>query len=436
MSKINILSPFQKFIKIEGSSGILLLITTIIALVWANSPLGDSYRAIWEYKIGITATSFELYKPLILWVNDGLMAIFFFLIGLEIKREFYIGELNSFKKLAFPLLGALGGLVVPVALFLILNSDPETYNGWGIPMATDIAFSLAVLNVLGRRVPLSLKIFLTAFAIVDDIGAVLAIAVFYSGDIHLIYVGAALALLGLLYGLTSRGYYSKYLIIFSGIVIWFLFLKSGVHPTLAGILLAFSVPVRQRIDTSKFIDNLSEITKRIEISKVLNKPILSNEQIGHIDDLENWINKYQSPLQRSEHRLHDWVAYFIIPIFALANAGVELSGGMEWDMVLISNIAICLILGKSIGISLVVLIAKKMKLIKIPEDITIQHIIGVSFLAGIGFTMAIFISNLAFAGNPAYIDSAKVGILIGSFISAIIGYIILRWSITPVTVDG
>ena len=435
MSRSKFLSPFQKFVKIEGFSGILLLITTIIALVWANSPLADSYRAIWEYKVGVTTTDFELYKPLILWVNDGLMAIFFFLIGLEIKREFYIGELNSLKKLAFPLFGALGGLTVPVILFLVLNVDPETYNGWGIPMATDIAFSLAVLNVLGRRVPLSLKIFLTAFAIVDDIGAVGAIAIFYSGDINLAYVGMAVILLGALYLLTSRGYYSKYLIIFGGIIIWFLFLESGIHPTVAGILLAFSVPVRQKVDTIKFIDILSDITTRIQHATVLNKPILSNEQIGHIDDLENWINKYQSPLQRSEHRLHDWVAYFIIPVFALANAGVELRGDLEWDTLLISNIAVCLVLGKSVGISFFVLMAKKMRLIKVPDDITNQHIVGVSFLAGIGFTMAIFISNLAFAGQPAYIDSAKIGILIGSFISAIIGYIILRRSASSTNVD-
>ena len=194
-----ILSPFQKFVKIESFSGILLLLATVLALIWANSPYSESYQALWQYKVGFTTESFELNKPLILWINDGLMAIFFFLIGLEIKREFLIGELNSAKKLAFPLFGALGGIIAPVTFFFILNQNPETLKGWGIPMATDIAFSLALLKVLGNRVPLSLKVFLTAFAIVDDLGAVLVIAIFYSSTIQLELLGMAFLLLGVLY---------------------------------------------------------------------------------------------------------------------------------------------------------------------------------------------------------------------------------------------
>ena len=422
-----ILSPFQKFVKIESFSGILLLLATVLALIWANSPYSESYQALWQYKVGFTTESFELNKPLILWINDGLMAIFFFLIGLEIKREFLIGELNSAKKLAFPLFGALGGIIAPVTFFFILNQNPETLKGWGIPMATDIAFSLALLKVLGNRVPLSLKVFLTAFAIVDDLGAVLVIAIFYSSNIQLELLGMAFLLLGVLYFLSYKNYYSKFLMIFLGIIIWVLFLKSGIHPTLAGILLAFSVPIRQKIKTPEFIDNLVTITNNIKEASVLKKPILSKEQIQEIDDLEDWASKYQSPLQHLEHSLHDWVAYMVIPIFALANSGVVLNNGFELENLLIINIVISLVLGKSIGITAVVLLAKKLKLIEVPSDISTRHIVGVSFLAGIGFTMAIFIASLAFADSPIYIDSAKIGILVGSFIAALIGYIILRW---------
>jgi len=423
----SILSPFQKFVKIEGFSGVLLLIATIIALVWVNSPFGESYLSLWQYKVGFSIPFFELNKPLLLWINDGLMAIFFFLIGLEIKREILIGELNSFKKVAFPLFGALGGMLVPVLFFLTINQNPETLKGWGIPMATDIAFALAVLNILGKRVPLSLKLFLTAFAIVDDMGAVLVIAIFYSGNINITLISIAIVILIILYLLSFKGYYSKYLNIFLGIIVWTLFLKSGIHPTLAGILLAFSVPVRQKIKTNEFLDNLYTIVDNIKKAKVSEKPILSNEQIQQVDDLEDWTNKFQSPLQHIEHKLHDWVAYFIIPLFALANAGVIINSDVSLDTTLIRNLIICLVFGNSIGITTIIITTKKLKLVQVPPEINNWHIIGVSFLAGIGFTMAIFIASLAFADSPEYIDSAKIGILIGSFISALIGYTVLRY---------
>ncbi len=435
MIKEVFLTPFQKFIKIEGLSGILLLLTTIVALIWANSPLGDVYKELWQYDIGIVTETFEFKKPLILWINDGLMAVFFFLIGLEIKREFMIGELNSMKKIAFPLVGALGGMLVPVAIFLVLNQNPETLKAWGVPMATDIAFSLAVLNTLGKRVPLSLKIFLTAFAIVDDIGAVLVIAIFYSGSINLTLLLIALAMLGVLYVLSFKGFYSRFVLFFFGIIIWVLFLKSGIHPTVAGILLAFSVPIRQKIDTSKFLTQLELVYNNIKNASILNKPILSREQIGHIDDLDDWSSKFQSPLQHLEHNLHGWVAYFIIPIFALANAGVLIDGEAYLDYALVTNIIICLVIGKAFGITSIVMLAKKIKLIEVPADINFKQILGVSFLAGIGFTMAIFIASLAFASSPEYIDSAKIGILIGSCISAVIGYLVLRFNENEKEID-
>ena len=436
MIKKRIISPLQKFIKTESASGILLLAATLLALIWANSPFKDSYQALWEYKIGFKSEHFELYKPLILWINDGLMAVFFFLIGLEIKREFLIGELNTTKKLAFPLFGAVGGMLFPVLFFIILNEDPETAHGWGVPMATDIAFSLAVLNTLGSRVPLSLKVFLTAFAIVDDIGAVLVIALFYSSSIDITLISVALGLLAFLYFIAHKGFYSHYITFMFGTVIWVLFLKAGIHPTVAGILMAFAVPIRQKVDTPKFIDNLSQIIKNIKNAKDTSMPILSKEQISEIDNLDHWIEDYQSPLQLLEHKLHDIVAYAIIPFFALANAGVLImDSNAHLDSALIIHIALCLVLGNSIGITTIITTVKKLKIIEIPKDINTQHIVGVSFLAGIGFTMAIFIASLAFAKSPEFLGSAKIGVLLGSLVSAIIGYLILRYNKTDNTMN-
>jgi len=420
-----ILTPFQKFTKIESFSGILLIIATIIALVWANSPFSNSYVALWESKVGFSFTGFELYKPLLLWVNDLLMAIFFFVIGLEIKREFLIGELNTRKKMVFPLVGALGGMSFPVLFFILINQNPETANGWGVPMATDIAFALAILKLLGDKVPMALKIFLTAFAIIDDMVAVLVIAAFYSASIQIMMLVAALALLAVLYFLSYKGVYSKFLLVLVGAVVWYLFLKSGIHPTIAGVLLAFAVPLRQKINTKTFITSLNLISDEIKSNPEKETPVLSKIQIEEIDNLEDWTSKYQSPLQHLEHRLHDWVAYFIIPLFALANAGVVLNTGVPLNQPLIITIIICLIAGNSIGITTLIFLTKKLKWIAVPKEITMRHIVGVSFIAGVGFTMSIFIASLAFASRPEFLDSAKIGILIGSLTSGLIGYFIL-----------
>jgi NhaA family Na+:H+ antiporter len=422
------LSPFQKFVKIESLSGILLFGATIIAMLWANSSYGDTYTALWDYKIGIDSEGFALQKPLILWINDGLMALFFLLIGLEIKRELLIGELNSLRKAAMPLFAAIGGMIVPLLLFLLLNSSLETTDGWGIPMATDIAFSLAILKLLGDRVPLSLKIFLTAFAIVDDLGAVLVIAIFYSEGINwLLILYAAIPLLILSF-LSFRGIYSKYVTVILGIIIWVLFLKSGIHPTIAGVLIAFTIPIRQKINTAAFTEKLSNINKNISEAADKNNPILSKDQIEQIDNLEDLTDQFSSPLQHLEHRLHSWSAYFIMPVFALANAGVIFSASMELDVPLIVNIAVALFVGKLIGISLLSYIGVKLKLAELPVDMNFKQIIGVAILAGVGFTMSIFIAGLAFDNNMVFMDSAKVGIIIGSVISGCVGYLILRSS--------
>lgn len=423
-----ILTPFQKFVKIESFSGILLFGATLVAMILANSDFSESYQAVWQFDIGISAENFEFSKPLLLWINDGLMAVFFFLIGLEIKRELLIGELNTLRKATFPLIAAVGGMVFPLVLFLILNQSFETEKGWGIPMATDIAFTLAILKVLGNRVPLSLKIFLTAFAIVDDLGAVLIIAIFYSSGIDWMLILYAMIPLALLFYLAYRGIYIKYLSICIAIVIWFLFLGSGIHPTIAGVLMAFTIPIRQKIAMEDFTESLSNIAKNFTETKRDYLPILSKEQMAQMDDLEDLAEKFNSPLQHLEHGLHGWAAYFIMPIFALANAGVVFSTDMELDIPLIVNIAIALFVGKGIGIALLSFLSVKLKMAVLPDGINYWQIIGVAILAGVGFTMSIFVANLAFTGNSVFIDSSKVGIIIGSVVSGIVGYLILRFS--------
>ncbi len=428
MIKRIILTPFQKFVKIESLSGILLFSATLLAMIWANSGFSESYNALWQYKIGIGSETFQLTKPLILWINDGLMALFFFLIGLEIKRELLIGELNGLRKAMFPLFAAIGGMIFPLMLFLFLNDSPETAQGWGIPMATDIAFTLAILKLLGNRVPLSLKIFLTAFAIVDDLGAVMVIAIFYSGGVDWLLILYSLIPLLILSFLGFKGIYSKYWTIILGIVIWVLFLKSGIHPTIAGVLVAFTVPIRQKIDMQSFKENLLDIMRGITQTNNENVPVLSNEQLGYIDDLEDLTDKFTSPLQKLEHRLHGWVAYFIMPIFALANAGVVFGSNMQLDASLIINIALALFVGKLLGVTLLSWLGVKLKIAELPEDLNFLQISGIAILAGVGFTMSIFIANLAFANNVVFVDSAKVGILIGSVVSGVVGYLVLRYS--------
>lgn len=428
MKKRNLFTSLVKFVDLQNISGILLLITTLGAMIMANSNFANDYFRFWNTEIGFSVGESELIKPLLLWVNDGLMAIFFFLIGLEIKREVLLGQLNSIRKIMFPLVGALGGIIFPVLFFFVLNSNPETVSGWGIPMATDIAFSLAVLNVLGKRVPLSLKIFLTAFAIVDDLAAVMVIALFYSSSIQIGVLIWALGLLLVTYFVSYKGFYSHPFIVIMGAIIWFLFLESGIHPTISGVLMAFAVPVKQRVGLQVFLRRMRSFANNFRTSKSVSEPILTKEQLSLVKRQRNWLKYFESPLQRWEEILHTWVSVVIIPIFALANAGVSITDTEHMEMGLITTIALCLFLGKSIGISSAVLISKKLKFIQVPRDIGIKEIIGVSFIAGIGFTMAIFIATLAFVNNPEYIDSAKIGILVGSLASAFTGYFLLRSS--------
>lgn len=426
MKKNGLVTPVQKFIKAESFSGMLLFFVTVLALIIANSGWADWYAYILQYNMGIQSESFSLTKPLVLWINDGLMAVFFFLIGLEIKREILIGELNSMRKACLPIFAAIGGMVIPLLFFLILNDDPATSKGWGITVATDIAFTLAILQLLGKRVPLGLKIFLTAFAIIDDIGAVMVIAVFYTEEVAWNLMLYAAMLLMVLYVLAYLKIHSKYLIFFFGSIVWLLFLKAGVHPTLAGILLAFAVPISQRIDETTYLARLKTIVDRFTSATGKNKlPILSKSQVEEIDNLESWTDKVQSPLQQLEHRLHTWVAFFIMPVFALANAGISFSGEQDVNLNLAVSIAVALFAGKTLGVSLFSYLGLRLKVAELPKYVRFKQVIGVAMLSGVGFTMSLFIGNLAFVGNPDLLNSAKIGVITGSAIAGISGYLLL-----------
>lgn len=427
MIKKIFISPFQKFVKTESLAGMLLFGATIIALIWANSSYGEYYESLWQYKIGISFQEFELKKPLILWINDGLMTIFFFLIGLELKRELLIGEINTLKKAAFPFIAALGGVLVPVGLYLFLNQNPETTKGWGIPMATDIAFALAILSTLGKRVPLSLKIFLTAFAIIDDIAAVLVIAIFYSVSINWIFILYGLVLIAFLGLLYNKKKYTFTIGIVLAIIIWFLFLKSGIHPTIAGVLLAFTIPIKRRLNIKSFSYSLISISNKMKyVSDENEKHLLTKDEMKCIDNLDDLSIEVRSPLQHLEHKLHSLIAYFILPIFAFSNAGVVISTNYDFNFALMTNIAISLFVGKFVGVALFSYLGVKFKITELPSSVNFKQILGIASIAGVGFTMSIFIDNLAFNGDLISINSVKIGIIIGSIISGITGYTILR----------
>jgi len=422
-----IVTTFQKFDRSQSLGGLLLFGATIVALIFANTGLSGLYDNIRETVLGVEAGCFSLKKPLILWVNDGLMAIFFFMIGLEIKRELMIGELNTPAKAALPLLAALGGMAVPIVFYLILNNNPLASQGWGIPMATDIAFSLAILKLLGNRVPVGLKVFLAAFAIIDDIGAVLVIALFYSSSIDWIMLLWAAIPMAILVFLSLTNRFPKYFHLLCGIVVWYLFLKSGIHPTIAGVLLAFTIPLRRKTDLKTFIVKVGEIADDIREADSTHTPLLTSEQMEQVDDIGEWVEKVQSPLQHTEHLLQSWVAYLIMPLFAFFNAGVAFRAGMEPDIPLITSLALSLFLGKTIGVTLFSYAGILLKFARLPEGVSFGQIAGTAMLAGVGFTMSMFIANLAFANANMLMDSAKIGILTGSLVSGVAGYLMLRY---------
>jgi len=424
----------SRFINEEAYGGIFLIIATIIALIWANSSFYDSYHYIWhDYKVGFVWGNINMVASLHHWINDGLMALFFFVVGLEIKREIMGGELSSMKKASLPIAAAVGGMVLPATFYAIaVINYPEYINGWGIPMATDIAFALGLLAMLGSRVPLNLKIFLTALAIADDLGAVMVIAVFYTESIdynELLYAGLCLAIMIIanLAGVRRTIFYA--IIGFAGV--WIAFIYSGVHATIAGVLIALTIPARTKIGETDYIEKLTTYLNKFKLEKPDDKStLLTKEQVHVISDIEELNKKAHTPLQKLEHALHPVTAYFILPVFALSNAGVHIDGKVI-DLLLhpISlGIIAGLVLGKWLGITLFSMLVVKFKFASLPEGVNWTQIRGVAFLAGIGFTMSMFISDLAFK-DEEFKQIAKVGIMAASVTSAIIGMIWL--SLTP-----
>ncbi|MEX0967616.1 MAG: Na+/H+ antiporter NhaA [Bacteroidia bacterium] len=421
------IEPFRRFINVESSAGIVLFAMTILALLWANSPWSETYFEILNTKFSVGIGDWAISKSLLIWINDALMAVFFFVVGLEIKREVMAGELSTMKKAALPIAAAAGGMILPVSIFFILNQGGEGMEGWGITMATDIAFTLGILKLIGNRVPLSLKVLLTAFAIVDDIGAIVVIAIFYSGSIpiSLMAIAAGLYFILIIFNFFDVRHPVLYLII--GIALWYVFLLAHIHPTLAGVLAAFTIPITRKIDLPLFLDRMNSGLQQFSSIRLPGAHVMTNEQLSSLDYLERSIEEVRSPLQKLEHSLHEVVLYVVMPVFALANAGVVI--GSDFFQILASpltiQIMLGLLLGKLFGIAIFSWLAVKLGLAQLPDDLQWTHIIGVGFLGAVGFTMALFISNLAFTqgGQEELLNQAKVGILVCSFVAGLIGYI-------------
>ena len=385
-NSFNITQAIKNFFSREEKSGILLLLFATLALITVNSPLQSLYYDIKYTDIPISLGDFNFTKSVSHWVNDGLMAIFFFVIGLELKREILEGELSSFDRMALPAIAAVGGMAAPALIYILINiNNPENMSGWAIPTATDIAFSLAVLLIIGKSVPLSLKVFLLSLAIIDDLGAVLIIAFFYTAEISSVYLLYSLIVFGLLVVVNLSGNQKMYIYMILGIFLWYFVLKSGVHATIAGVLLATTIP----------------------------------------NNVEN--NVDHSMLKHLEHKLHNFVGILVLPVFAFFNSDINFSDVTMSSVYspLSMGVILGLLLGKPIGITLFTYVGMKTKLFSLPENVTLKDVFGLSLLCGIGFTMSLFINGLAFT-ETYLIDSSKLGIFIGSIVSAIAGYLILK----------
>ena len=424
----NVIRPVARFIESQASGGIILLACTVIALVWANSPYGDTYQHLWETEVSVQFGGPAFSLPLHAWINDALMALFFLLVGLEIKREILVGELSTLKNASLPIMAALGGMVVPALIYFGINRGGEGSSGWAVPMATDIAFSLGILALLGKRAPLSLKVFLTALAIVDDLGAVIVIALFYSGSLNMGALQTAGLLFLILVLLNAVGVRNLVPYMVVGVGLWLALLSSGIHATIAGVVLALTIPTRVRMNADEFLDKGRDLLKRFEEGRTTDESnaLLSEERQNALHAIEKSCEGVQMPLQRLEHNLHTPVNYLIMPLFALANAGVVLHGvgfGQLSEHVTL-GIVLGLLIGKVVGISLFSWLSVKIGIAILPARVSWRHVVGVAFLGGIGFTMSLFIAGLAF-GSSTLDTAAKLGILLGSTLSGIVGAILI-----------
>lgn len=425
-----LLNPLQTFLSAESAGGIVLMVCATVALAWANSPWGDGYEHFWHAKLSISFAGREFAMSLEHWVNDGLMVIFFLLVGLEIKRELLVGELASVRRAILPMAAAIGGMLIPAGIYLALNWGGAGSAGWGVPMATDIAFAIGVLALAGRGVPFSVKVFLLAIAIVDDLGAVLVIALFYTQEIS----GTALAIAGaFLLGLIALNLlrvHQPLTYILLGIGLWAATLASGIHATIAGVLLAFTIPASRALDEQPYIAHMRKMLDWFERDANAVPNLITGDQNQALMSMEIASQGVQAPLGRVEHVLVRPVAFLIVPIFALANAGVDLraSGLSALSSPISWGVLIGLVVGKPIGVLLMSWIVLKSGIASRPAGVSVRHIVGVSILCGIGFTMSLFVGNLAFPGQTDYLAAAKLGILGASLIAGVAGSIILAGS--------
>ncbi|MEZ4924298.1 MAG: Na+/H+ antiporter NhaA [Crocinitomicaceae bacterium] len=429
-----VIKPVSKLIHSSFASGIILFAAVAVALILANSSISEDFFHFWENKFSIGLADWTVSKSLHHWINDGLMAVFFFVIGLELKREIMNGELSNPKNAILPIGAGIGGMLFPALIYLLFNHDGNATDGWGIPMATDIAFALGILHFLGKKVPLTLKVFLTVLAIADDLGAVLVIAFFYTSEISMSSLGIAsiflsIMFLGNILGVRSLWFYS--VVGLGGF--WLSFSMSGVHATISGVLAAFAIPGDVKINKLAFVKRLKDLVGDFEKAKADDKSTLvTNEQISIIQKMKFYANASLTPLQQLENILHPIVAFVIMPIFALANAGITFDGHIleELNSPVTYGIILGLVIGKFIGVTGVVRVLTWFNWCKLPEGVSWSQIVGIGFIAGIGFTMSLFINNLAFS-DPLLISRAKTGILFASIISGVIGFIILYRSGKP-----
>jgi Na+:H+ antiporter, NhaA family len=420
-----IAKPIDEFIKLEQASSIILMVCSVLSLLVANSPFSSDYIQFWDINTSLQFGSFKFEKSIAHWIDDGLMAIFFLLVGLEIKREVLEGQLSTLKKALLPFLCAIGGMVFPALFYVAFNYNTPFLRGWGIPMATDIAFCLAIVSLLGNRVPLALKVFLAALAIADDLGAVLVIAFFYTSEINFDYLIAVAALVSILFALNAAGIKSLVVYWICGFLLWFFTLKSGIHATISGVILAFFVPFKTEFNKQQLLDLLQE--KLGLIKDNLQSPDVKPRDIA--EELEDLTDHIASPSQMLEHQLHSFVAYFVMPVFALCNTGFLLSGNVieELNSSMSWGIMLGLVLGKPIGIFLTAFISVKLNIATLPDDVQWSHLVGAGLLAGIGFTMSIFTTLLAFPDQLLIQSGAKSAILLASLLAGILGFLFLRF---------
>lgn len=426
--------PAQRFIHTAGLSGFVLVAAALVAIVWANSPWAESYHHLQHAKLTLDLGVVTLSESLQHWVNDALMTLFFFVVGLEIKRELVEGELSDLRRASLPVIAALGGMAVPALLYLALNRGTATESGWGVPMATDIAFALGVLALLGDRIPAPGRILLLALAIVDDIGAIVVIALFYAKGIETSALAMAAGLLVLVLILQRLGVWTFMPYVVVGALLWLATFQSGVHATLAGVVLGLMTPSRPWYGLSRFSEPARQLLNRLEHELAVDDREEAEAVLGQLEEL---CRQTESPLDRLLRVMHAWTSYLILPLFALVNAGVELSGPALWGSLssrVTLGIVLGLVLGKTVGVFGSCWLAVKLGLAQLPDRVTWAQVFGMAILAGIGFTVSLFISDLAFA-SEADLNAAKIGILLASVLAGVLGYVFLVRRTEPVRAE-